>query len=232
MRFSTHAFAMVATLSACSLLQADTIFYVSSEGLAGNPVVGSPTISILGGGTGRLNVWADTTDLLSGVSLNLVETGGAINFTGSAVLQGASVGGNRWSFKTDGSAAVDGSAVTSLDGGAFIGLGAAGIGPSTQGADFAYKPGAGFLFATVDYEVVNPAGTSQLFLEIGGNTVGVPEEDPSPIRFGGPNGEAMLNVAGTRSSAAVGTLVGIPEPSTFALAGLALLGFIGYNRRK
>jgi hypothetical protein len=110
------------------------------------------------GSTGSLHVWADTDVRLSGVSLDLLETGGAIKFTSLDVPNPS----NRWSF-TDGPVTISDSQVTRVGGGAIPNLSGSGIGPASGIA-------SPVLIGSIGYEA-QANGTSQLFLRVGGNVI-------------------------------------------------------------
>jgi hypothetical protein len=78
-------FAVVgAVVLATVAVQAAPIFWVSDE-----PADTSPSnvdARVQPGATGKLNIFANTDVRLSGASLDLVETGGGIRFTGAQLM--------------------------------------------------------------------------------------------------------------------------------------------------
>ena len=101
---------------------------------------------------------------LSGVSLDLFETGGGIKFTGLNV-----VNDGRW-WILDGPQLIEDSKITSIGGGAIPGIEGAGIGPGDF-VDANFHPTSGYLLATVDYEVVDASLTSTFELKVGRNVI-------------------------------------------------------------
>jgi hypothetical protein len=70
----------LAALAFATTAQAVPVFYVSNQSAGAAP--GLLDLSVAPNSTGTLHIWTDTDVRLSGVSLDLVESGGAIKFTG------------------------------------------------------------------------------------------------------------------------------------------------------
>ena len=121
--------------------------------------------------SGRMYLWARSDIRLAGVSLDIVEVGGAIKFTGAEVFNP----NNRWAF-LDGPRVVSDSAITNIGGAAIPGIVGSGIGAgSPEGSDV--------LLAAVDY-MRTGFMDSQLFLRIGSNVVADWDGNAPLVHFG------------------------------------------------
>jgi hypothetical protein len=138
--------------------------------------------------TGRLHIWVNSDVRLAGVSLDIVETGGAIKFTGPADIPIPIGPPSRWAF-LDGPHVVTDSSVTSIGAAAIPGVNGDGIGAGSTA-------GPNVLIASVPYMAL-ASGTSQLQLRVGANGIAdYNTGDFAPVRFGtlgGPfvNGDAF-----------------------------------------
>jgi hypothetical protein len=166
--------AIVATVCAAfacvSPVAAVPVFYVSTQDSGAVP----EPVSVAGvpfGSTGTLHIWARSDVRLSGVSLDLIETGGAIKFTGLDVPNP----NDRWAF-VDGPQIVTNSAVNNIGGVAIPLVHGRGIGPgSLEETDV--------LLASVNY-LATGGGTLQLALRVGSNGISDFDGNASPLRFG------------------------------------------------
>jgi hypothetical protein len=150
---------------------------------------------------GQLYLWANTDVRLSGISLELTETGGGVKFTGAEWLNP----NNRWVI-TETPAATN-SLVTALGGGAIPGVAGGGIGPDSPGTD----AGPNVLLGSVNYMAL-AGGTSQLALKVGGLTIADWAGNAPVVKFGVPGApDVPGGVAG--GSGAVGAIqVGTTGP--------------------
>ena len=153
------------------------LFYLSDQplGLA-QPGVFSSTNPI-SGTTGQLNIYAMTDVRLAGVSLDLLESGGGIKFSGLDV-----VNDGRW-WILDGPQVVEDSKISNIGGGAIPGTSGNGIGPSDF-VDANFHSTSGYLLATVDYEVVDASLSSNFELKVGYNTIADWQGDSPMVHFG------------------------------------------------
>ena len=169
-------FAIVCAVVACATVaQAVPVFYLStSNSAAGTP--GDVTLTSQTANTaGQLFLWANTDVRLSGIDLELQETGGGIRFTGAEWLAPA----GRWFI--NGTPTVTNSLVTLLQGAAIPGVpgGGGGIGPGSPGAD----AGPSVLLGSVNY-MTNATGTSALALKVGLQTIADWDGAAPNVRFG------------------------------------------------
>jgi hypothetical protein len=163
---------------------ADTLIYVSSDGPGIAFPEQSPLVPLGPRGTrGQLNVFVQTTEPLSGISLDATLSGELVRFTGADVLGiNDDLSPNRWIVGNDGN--VTDESVVSMEGFALLGLAGEGVGPGTENEP-AFNPISGFLFATLEYEVIsNNEGASALFLAIGENAIGSSYVTPIELGFG------------------------------------------------
>jgi hypothetical protein len=121
---------------------------------------------------GTLYLWADSDVRLSGVSLELAETGGYIRFTGANWLNPT----NRWVFTETPS--VTNSLVTKLGGGAIPLVAGNGIGTGSP-------EGTNVLLASINFmTLADPVATSQLSLRVGDLTIADWDGNGPPIKLG------------------------------------------------
>jgi hypothetical protein len=168
-------FAIVCAVVACATVaQAVPVFYLTTTNAGGSPADVALT-NVAPAATGQLFLWANTDVRLSGIDLELQETGGGIRFTGAEWLNPSS----RWLLP--GTPTVTDSLVTLLQGAAIPGIpgGGGGIGPGSPGAD-ATQP---VLLGTVNY-AANASGTSQLALRVGSQTIADWDGAAPMVRFG------------------------------------------------
>ncbi|HEY3391533.1 MAG TPA: PEP-CTERM sorting domain-containing protein [Lacipirellulaceae bacterium] len=140
------------------------------------PLQAAPVFWVTGLGpdsAGTLDIWAQSDIRLSGVSLDLIEVGGTIKFTGATVHNP----NNRWAFIA--TPTISDSVVARIDGGAIPNVVGGGIGPGSP------DPGPSVLFATVDYMATGRQGDDQfLFLRVGGNVIADWVGNSPPVAFG------------------------------------------------
>jgi hypothetical protein len=197
------------------------VFYLSTQTEAVTP--GLLNLSdVAPGSTGTLHIWADSDIRLSSVSLDVVEVGGAIKFTGATVLNPLN---RRWVITSN--PMVADSLITNIAGGMLLNVSGGGIGTGSP-------EGSNVLVASVDYTAMRP-GHSSLSLRVGelviadwdGNNPNVHFGTPtSPVVFGGVPGGMGI----------VGTIEVIPEPNTAALFAISMIaglrhGFFACRRK-
>ena len=140
-------------------------------------------INIAGGGSGSLGIWSipDAQQVLAGIVINLridETSGNAIDFTSVTIHNPVIAAGpaKRWfddpNIPGVGVESVDDDLVTGMSGVTSIGLGIPGEGTGLDAANGAddplYDSGSGaYLFATVDYDVINTSDSANLYLQIG-----------------------------------------------------------------
>jgi hypothetical protein len=178
--------------------------------------------------SGEFNIYCNTDVRLSGVSLDVMAVDGAkgpgIKFTGVSVPNP----NTRWAF-LDGPQTVSDHAVTSLGGGAIIGLAGVGIGPGSSDTPDA---NGSYLIAQVNYQTVGlNHGSSKLYIKTGLNTIADDQGNNPMVIFGPGSQPSNGGVPGSTDTAFDGRL-GVPEPATIVLAGLAGLGLLGLVRRQ
>jgi hypothetical protein len=145
-----------------------------------------------------LHIWANSDVRLAGVSLDLIETGGVIKFTGLHVPN--PVGPPpRWVL-LDGPQVINNSSVTNIGGAAIPGIVGDGIGAGTS------RPanGANVLIASVNY-MVTSFGFSNLRLRVGNNGIADFNGNFAEVRFGTHNAP-LVNGDDFGASGLVGTL--------------------------
>jgi hypothetical protein len=202
-------------------VQAAPIFYVSNQNAGATP--GLLDLTVAPNSTGTLHIWADSDVRLTGVSLDLIETGGAIKFTGLDVPNPD----NRWWF-LDGPQVITTSSVTSIGGATLPGIYGGGIGRGSLQGDRV-------LLASVNYTAF-AAGTSQLSLRVGKNGIAEWSElwPFATFRFGTEGAPLVYgNPIHSRASGGVGFIsIANPEPSTAMLLVSGLVGALGFARRR
>jgi len=152
-------------------VRADTTVFLSDDASFADLDV---LVDATPGTSGAFDVWVRAGVQIAGISLDVVVTSGSsIELTAAELVTPP----DRWVITP--SANVTPTAVTSIDGGAFVGLSGNGIGPDSTSSDAEYDAGLdAFRFARVSYEVVG-TGVTELALRIGGNIIGfVSGSDP------------------------------------------------------
>jgi hypothetical protein len=144
---------LVCTATCAAPVHAVPVFYLSTQSTGASPGLLN-LINVTPNTMGTLHIWVGSDVRLSGVSLDLVETGGAIKFTGLDVPNP----NRRWVI-LDGPQEITNSAVNHIGGAAIPGFSGNGIG---QGS----PEGANVLLASVNYMTLNDA-TSQISLRVG-----------------------------------------------------------------
>jgi hypothetical protein len=184
-----HCFAAlslyVVLLGPAAGLYSAPLFYLSDQPL-GVAQPGMFSFSNPGSGTtGQLKIYAMSDVRLSGVSLDLVASGGGIRFSGLDV-----VNDGRWML-LDGPLVITDSKITSIGGGAIPGVQGTGIGPGDF-VDANFHPTSGYLLATVDYEVLDGSVPSSFELKVGNNTIADWQGKSPMIHFGDLSQPAVL----------------------------------------
>jgi hypothetical protein len=183
-----------------TVLQAAPIFYISDLPTGAATDLTGPLERVqLEGTPGQLGIFAKPDVRLSGVSLDITEVGGGIRFTGATVQNPSS----RWTF-LDGPLVVQDSQIKSLGGGAIPFVSGNGIGPDSPEAP---DPVSGYLIATVDY--MKLAGTSQLFLKVGGNLIADWDGISPQVIFGPPSPQSDGGVPGASDNLYDGRIQGL-----------------------
>ncbi|QDS99442.1 hypothetical protein HG15A2_27650 [Adhaeretor mobilis] len=197
-------------LLACILLapglsRAATLVYLSADGAGQSaaPVSPQETLEFLPAG-GSFHIWVEPDALLTGISLDVDKSGSAIRFTGSTIYNPSVGADTRWlpGLIRDGS--VTDAEVSRIEGGALaplVGFGT-GIGPTTSSSDPFYESTGGFLFATIDFTVIDPDETSTASLSIGHNLMSDSSGLASESIYLGPSDGPVTNSVG-----ATGTVV-------------------------
>jgi hypothetical protein len=216
-------FALFCAVVACAAVaQAVPVFYLSSQNAGATPgllsLTGQPANT-----NGQMYLWTNSDVRLSGVSLDIVETGGAIKFTGVDVSNPAGPPA-RW-FALDGPQVITNSSITNVGGAAIPGLSGDGVGAGSTA-------GANVLLATINYMTLG-SGTSNLELKIGSNTVADFNGAFPQVRFGTDsaplvNGDAV-GMGGAAGSIGLGGGVLPPDITPIDLGQIFGTGVITAN---
>jgi hypothetical protein len=187
-------------------VHAAPVFYLSTQTSGATPGLLDLTgpNAVAPNSTGTLNIWTTSDVRLAGVSLDLVETGGAIKFQGPIDVPNPAGPPPRWAF-LDGPQVIANSSVTSIGGAAIPGLSGDGIGAGSTA-------GANVLVASVPYTAL-ANGTSQLQLRVGAN--GISDYNTgafAQVRFG-TDSAALVNGDAFGTGGAVGS-ISIDAPPT------------------
>jgi hypothetical protein len=176
-----------------------SLFYVSDQPL-GTARPGAAIDYPAAGTTGQLSIYAKTDLPLLGVSVDLIETGGGIQFSGVNVSNDG-----RW-WMVDAKQKIQDSQVTSIGGVAFPGMSGSGIG-SSDVVDPNYDPESGYLLATVNYNIVDPSRPLNFELRVGENEIVDWEGNYPWVRFGDTSNPPVL---GSRLTAPPPGNTGVP----------------------
>jgi hypothetical protein len=150
--------------------------------------------------TGTIHIWADSDVRLSGVSLDLIETGGGIKFTGAEL----SNPNTRWAITP--ATSVTNSLVKEISGGAIPNVTGNGIGTGSP-------DGQSVLFASVNYMALGVGHTSNLALRVGDLIIADWDGNSPNVHFGTASSPPVPGgIPG--GSGAVGTITvsGDPPP--------------------
>ena len=163
--------ACLAMLFLGSKSHASTLIYLTGDGAGEGAAPMAMQTLAFAPGTGSFHIWVQPDVLFTGVSLDVEKVGPAIRFTGSTVHNPMVGSDTRWLPGLIRNGTVTDDQVSRIEGGALAPLtgSGTGIGPTTSGFDPLYESGGGFLFATIDFEVISPASTATASLSIGHN---------------------------------------------------------------
>jgi hypothetical protein len=161
------------------MVGAAPLFYLSDLPLGAAQPGAFSLSDPVNGATRQLNIYAMTDVRLSGVSLDLVETGGGIEFSGLNV-----VNDGRW-WVLDGPQIVEPSRITSIGGGALPGLIGNGIGAGDS-VDSHYHP-----LATVDYKITDVTRPTSFELQVGQNAIAEWDGNIPMVHLGDPQSPAV-----------------------------------------
>jgi hypothetical protein len=193
------------------------VFWVSDSAAAAAP--GLLDLTVEPNSVGQLHIWANSDVRLFNVSLNLLQTGDALHFTGATVHKPNA----RWAFVS--TPTVTDSAVQPLEGACTGGgLACNSIGPGSP------EP-MNVLYATVDYVASGDGDSSSLALQVGANRIFDWQGNFVNVHFGSAASPAIPSHPGG-GIGVVGTVQLIPEPGTLMLAGLAISPLAASLRRR
>ena len=189
----------LAVIAFTTAAQAVPVFYLSTQSAGATP----GHLNLIGlapNATGTLQLWVNSDVRLAGVSLDLIEVGGAIKFTGLTVLDPTGPP-DRWLF-LDGPQEITNSAVNHIGGAAIPGVFGDGVGPGTQ----SNVNGPNVLLASIPYMVTGLSGHSDLRLRVGGNGIADFNGNFPQVRFGTSNAP-LVDGDAFGSSGTVGTVL-------------------------
>jgi len=222
--------------------------------------VGVPEIDVSSGGSGQLGLWIipGSGAPLSGVDLNLIvenDLSNTIDFTGATINNPSFGGTQRWFDDSNGTGIV-GTRVSLIDDSNFtvgdemrlrgvttLGISAPGVGLGlgASGDPDDDLSGTSYLFAVIDFDILDTAGMSDLYLQIGDKGIADTNGLVTSVILGDsddpPLDASDLGDRNMDSATADALLVGVPEPATAVLmisTGLITcgLGRIGPRGRK
>jgi len=203
--------------------RAATLIYLSADGAGQSaaPVSPQETLEFLPAG-GSFHIWVQPDALLTGISLDVDKSGSAIRFTGSTIYNPSVGADTRWlpGLIRDGS--VTDAEVSRVEGGALaplVGYGT-GIGPTTSSSDPYYESTGGFLFATIDFAVIDVDETSTASLSIGHNLISDSSGLASAsINLGPTDGPVTNSVGATGTVVDLNFVARALHPSDFDMDG-------------
>lgn len=178
---------------------ASTLIYLTGDGAGeGATPVAMQTLEFLPG-TGSFHIWVQPDVLFTGISLDVEKNGSAIRFTDSTVHNPVIGNDTRWLPGLIRNGTVTDDQVSRIEGGALAPLtgSGTGIGPTTSGLDPLYEVSGGFLFATINFEVVSPASTATASLSIGHNLLSDTDGLTTSAIFLGVGDGPVANTPGT-----------------------------------
>ena len=177
--------------------------------------------------SGTFAIFAQTPVLIAGVSLDLSWSGDSIEVTSVELPSNAEIGSPRWTINLNGTVDGTNNVVEAIEGGAFIGLGSNGMGPTTAGVDNLYNSVSdAFLFARVNYDVVQ-LGSTDLSLSVGRNIIGFNDPNDAintPIHLG--VGDLAANTAGSTGTMIDG-LINVVQTTVEVPPGMDVMESVG-----
>jgi hypothetical protein len=227
-RFCILAFTISSLVGAAVVARGDAVFYLSADPIGvATPPTPVDTLFVQPGASGVLNLFVMTDVRLSLISLDVVNDGGAIAFTGFNVLNPS----DRWAF-LDGPGSAHPDLLSHIGGVAIPDFLGSGIGPGSP--DPGFDATSGYRIATLHYTATATPGTvSELYLRIGQNGVSDWEVNYPNVRLGGHDHPSLvgsdIGVTDDRFDLRIQV---VPEPANGLPAGIAVAGLLGCLRRR
>ena len=204
--------------------QGDATFYITNSGATQLPAA-IPELD----GSGAFDIWVRTPFDFGPASLEVLARGDAVRLTHATVYNPVVDGLRRWGALWRSPILAEENQI--MDMGGYISSGCcpgAGIGPYAQArGDPEYDAKAdAFRWATIHYELIGPAESSQIWLLNDGLSA---YDGNGGVFFGDGDGPIEFGESGEIPDA---IFLGVPEPTGALLAGLALATGIAAHRRR